>query len=894
MNVHAPVRAAVGAAVGTHGRTAVWLLRHFAVGTARNHPWRALVQLLAIATGVALGYAVNRINASALDEFAAAERSVAGTPDLSITSAVGGFDEALYARIAADPLVALAAPVLEIDATVIDMPKGQAGPGPAKGSALRIVGIDVLRSAPISPDLVGVVGDAASQREGAMAGPGLDGIKPLLSGGLFLAPAAAARLHLAVGQTLALAVGDHAVALSIAGTLPSAHGVIGAMDLGFAQWRFDRLGRLSRIDVKFRAGATAADIAAAPSRWALPAGVQVERPQTAIDREQGLSRSYRVNLDVLSLVALFTGAFLIFSLQSQAIVARRAQLALLRMLGATRIMVTGMLLAEALLLGALGAMLGLAAGAALAALALQTLGGDLGGGYFSGVAPRIVIEPASIALFFLLGLAAAMVGAWLPAREAGAQAPAPALKAGVEPAPGSQRPRAWTAGAGFALAAGLLALPPVGGMALGAYAAIALLLLGTIALKPLLAPALFGAVARVVSRRPLLARHAWAWLAATRLARLPRFAAVGAAGIVASFALMVAMATMVGSFRGSFDDWLSQVLSADLYVRASPAGDTARFSAGDLQAIAADPDVARAQFSHLQMVVLDPARAPVALIARPMRADPRAVRLPLIGATVAVAAPAIAVWVSEAMVDLYEARPGTRLALPLQAPGKAAAGSVPAVFIVAGVWRDYARQGGSIVIDVDDFARISGDDTRTDAALWLRPGADPNAVAARLLAHLAAPAAQIVQPGQIRTLSLRLFDRSFRVTYLLEWAAILIGLAGLATTFSAQAIARTREFGMLRHLGVTRRQVLELLAAEAVLVTALAALLGLGAGLGIAAILVHVVNPQSFHWTMEMRVPVPLLSGLSAALLAAAALTSTLAGRRALSMDAVRAVKDDW
>jgi putative ABC transport system permease protein len=167
-------------------------------------------------------------------------------------------------------------------------------------------------------------------------------------------------------------------------------------------------------------------------------------------------------------------------------------------------------------------------------------------------------------------------------------------------------------------------------------------------------------------------------------------------------------------------------------------------------------------------------------------------------------------------------------------------------------------------------------------------------VAQALLAALDAPAAQIAQPAQIRAISLRIFDRSFQVTYLLEWVAIAIGLLGLAATFSAQAIARTREFGMLRHLGVRRGQILALLAAEAGLVTLLAAALGLGAGLGIAWILVDIVNPQSFHWTMDLRVPAGLLAGLGAVLLLAAALTSTLAGRQALSISAVRAVKDDW
>jgi len=879
--------------LAAEGRATAWLLRHFALGTVRAQPLRALVQVLSIATGVALGFAVNLINTSALDEFSAAERSISGVADLAVAGANGGFEESLYERIAADPVVALAAPVLEVDATVIQPGRAASGTAP-RGAALHILGIDVLRSAAISPDLVGVVPGQMPAAQARARGGGVGGLEPLLSGGLFLAPAAMAKLGLSVGQDIVLAVGERRVALPIAGTLPSAHGLIGVMDLGYAQWRFDRLGWLTRIDLKFLPAVRAAELAAAESAWPLPAGVHLQRPQATIDRDQGLSRSYRVNLDVLSLVALFTGAFLIFSLQSQAIVARRAQLALLRMIGATRRAVRRMLLLEALVLGSIGSLLGLAGGAALAAVALQTLGGDLGGGYFSSASPRLVLGPANAAIFFLLGLAAAMGGAWLPAWEAAAEAPAPALKAGVEPAPGAQGRSAGAALLGFALAAGLLALPPVAGIALGAYASIALVLLGTIALKPVVAPALFGALAAAVSRSASLARHAPAWLAATRLARLPRFAAVGAAGIVASFALMVAMATMVGSFRGSFDAWLAQVLAADLYVRANPAGETGRFSAGDLHVMAADPDVVRAQFSHVQNLVLDPQRAPVALIARPMHAQDNPVRLPLVGPTAELAASAVPVWVSEAMVDLYGAHPGATLQLPLRSGGGSAPPGDAVLVTVAGVWRDYARQGGSIVIDSEDFARLSGDQSRTDAALWLRPGADANAVAERLGQALTTPAAQIVQPGQVRALSLRLFDRSFQVTYLLEWAAIAIGLAGLATTFSAQAIARTREFGMLRHLGVTRRQVLGLLAAEAVLVTALAAGLGLGAGLAIAGILVKVVNPQSFHWTMEMRVPVPLVVTLCGALLLAAAATSVLAGRRALSIDAVRAVRDDW
>jgi putative ABC transport system permease protein len=154
--------------------------------------------------------------------------------------------------------------------------------------------------------------------------------------------------------------------------------------------------------------------------------------------------------------------------------------------------------------------------------------------------------------------------------------------------------------------------------------------------------------------------------------------------------------------------------------------------------------------------------------------------------------------------------------------------------------------------------------------------------------------AEFASAGEIRAISLRIFDRSFAVTYVLEIAAIVIGLTGIAATFSAQAIVRMREFGMLRHLGVTPRQILALLAIEGLLVTSLAIAIGLIAGLAIAWVLVDFVNPQSFHWTMEFRVPVLLVAGLIVALLAASALTALAAGRRALAPDAVLAVRADW
>jgi len=178
--------------------------------------------------------------------------------------------------------------------------------------------------------------------------------------------------------------------------------------------------------------------------------------------------------------------------------------------------------------------------------------------------------------------------------------------------------------------------------------------------------------------------------------------------------------------------------------------------------------------------------------------------------------------------------------------------------------------------------------------VWLKPGVVASRVIAELRAQIESPAVEFAEIGEIREISLRIFDRSFAVTYVLEIAAIVIGLIGIAATFSSQAIARTREFGMLRHIGLTRRQILQMLAFEGALLTALAIAVGLVTGLVVSIVLIEVINPQSFSWTMDFNAPQGLIAVLMMALMAAAVATAVLAGRRAVSIDAVRAVSEDW
>ena len=181
---------------------------------------------------------------------------------------------------------------------------------------------------------------------------------------------------------------------------------------------------------------------------ALPAGVRAAAPDEAAQRLSNVSRAYRVNLTVLALVALFTGAFLVFSILALSVAKRQPQLALLGVLGLGAAARLRLVLAEAALLGAVGSAAGIALGTVLAALALRLLGGDLGGGYFQGVAPTLQFNAGTALTYGVLGIVAALVGGWLPARAAARIAPAQGLKGlgtGARPAP---TPAAWARAAG--------------------------------------------------------------------------------------------------------------------------------------------------------------------------------------------------------------------------------------------------------------------------------------------------------------------------------------------------------------------------------------------------------------------------------------------------------------
>ncbi len=856
------------------------LLKSFSRQELLQHPWRNLAALVSVMLGVALAFSVHLINASALDEFSQALRAVGGQADLELRSSTvnAELDESWLGRLRQQPEVALAAPVLELSSYAL---LAQAEDGKSRRLPLRLLGVDPLQIARLAPDLMPLPDSTEARLE--LFAPDR----------VFLN--AAASLALGSGK-VQLQQGLQLRTVSVAGSVRAAGGALAVMDIAAAQDFFNRMGQLSRIDIRLQPGADREAFVQrlqASADW--NSSLRLAKPGDTAERLGNLSRAYRVNLTVLALIALFTGGFLVFSVLALSVSRRAQQFALLGVLGLTGAQRLRLVLLEAAALGLLGSVLGLALGTGLAAMALRLLGGDLGGGYFSGEAPALQWSGAAAMVFGSMGLATALVGAWWPARQAQALPPAQTLKGlgVVQP----HRHAAWM-GPALLLAGAMLALlPPLWDMPLGAYLGVALLLLGGIACLPWL-------VGRVLDRvAPLLAQRLLPLLAVERARRVRESAAVAVSGVVASLSLAVALTVMVSSFRHSVTSWLDTVLPAALYVRSGvgSAAAQAYFDPAFVQAASTLPGVQRLSAQRNLLLNLDPAKPPVALVVRNLEGHlegSAASPLPLVGAALPVPAGKMGLYVSEAMVDLYGARVGQDFA-PLQQAFEGGAGK-PVEFFVAGIWRDYARQFGTIAMDRADYARLSRDERVNDLAFWLTPEASTEGVeqSLRELADRQSPGAgqllEFSSATQLRATTLRIFDRSFAVTYWLQAVAVGIGLFGIAASFSAQVLARRKEFGLLAHLGLTRKQILRVVATEGAAWTGLGAIAGLALGLAVAVVLVKVVNPQSFHWSMELSLPWARLLGLALSVVAAGTLTAWLSGQAAAGRDAVLAVKEDW
>lgn len=842
-----------------------WLLS----SALKAQPGRWLIASLAIALGIALAVAIHTVNRSALSEFSRALDLVNGQASAQIMMPAGEFSDQLFDEIVAHQTklgIRAVSPVLERNT-----------------SQIRILGIDIFQAGRVSPSLIPFVAEGQQQQLFA-------------DDAIFLSAAAMQKWQVAVGDTFTLDYEGKTLRFQVAGTVPGAIGqVIAVMDLAVLQWRLGGLGRISRMDVQFLEGKGVEEVASAVQ--GLNLGVRLVSAQDRERRVSNLSRAYRVNLNVLALVALFTGAFLVFITISFSVLRQQAQLALLSILGASPRWIFSLVLAQAVGVAAIGGLVGIGMGLALAILLLNVLGGDLGAGYFSETVPPLEIDPFTLIGFWILAIAVGLLAAYFPAKAVLSGRPASQLRAGsaervLQPVIHHRIALI------FALCSVVLAfMPAINDLPLTAYAAIAFLLFAGLALIPWLLNHCFSMLLRFLSRWQK--QPSALTLAIWRLAQAPASAAGLIAGVVAALALTVAMVVMVASFRDSMTVWLDQVLPADLYANFKhlKLADELVKSPSLLSNLETIPGIDRYELNLQRKILFQANRPEVTLIARPIPEGQAARVLPLIGPVYAKNPPSGSlgplpvVFVSEAMVDLYDWRPGHTQTLPAFNENQTS----QKVWI-AGIFRDYGRQHGALAIDLASYQRFSNDDQYTGIAIWLANQTDPALVLNQLRSTIPIFKDQeFTSRSDLRALSLTIFDRSFALTYALEIAALLVAIFAVATGFAGQALIRQKEYALVYYLGQSSTQRISWISAESGLLLVVAVIWGTVLGLIMSQILIHRVNPQSFHWTMDTSVPYYALVCLMTVLVAAGiALAVWVAKRNLNPRNLITSLREEW
>jgi putative ABC transport system permease protein len=817
---------------------------------------RSGLTIAGIALGIAVVIGIRLANTSSIGGFAAALETLTGAASLEV-SAPGGVDEERLAELPWLGEFGDVAPVIEADA-VMRAPGGGT-------ETVKVLGIDVLRDRAIRAFRV------TGGPDGGEPSRPLDLLALLTDPDAVILTASLAQRHaLQAGTPIELVTGDTRRRFFVRGLLT--HDEAGrpldsgfaVMDIATAQWAFGRFGRIDRIDLRLSEGTAIADAERAIAAR-LPVGLAVGRPERRGEQVEQMLRAFHFNLAALSYVALLVGLFLIYNTISTSVIARRQEIGMLRALGTSRRTIATLFLTEAAALGAAGIAVGLAGGALLAYGAVQLTGATVSALYVADVVRVPSLQASDVALAVAVGLTLSLAASAAPAIEAARVPPLAAIRGTDRLDTGRFSRRALGGGVVLiAAAAGLSRPGPVEGLPVFGLLAALAVLLGTALLVPsALQAAVYGSarlLPRTLGVEGLLA-HANVAAGARRLA-------VSIAALTVSVSMLVAIAVMIGSFRETVVYWIGQTLQSDLYV-----------SAGGRAGLDSPPTISEEVEalirSHPSVVAVDPVRGMTATYAgRPIvlrvahleQAPERGALLfkdPANGPDLTDAARRQLVLVSEPFALRHRVTTGDELRL--DSP------SGPHVVRVAGVYYDYSTDRGVVAMDWEMFRARYGDFRPTNLAIELAPGASPDEVRTELGRRLDERHVVFIHTSAtLRQTALRIFDRTFSVTYALEAIAILVGMLGVAVTLLTLIVERRQDFTTLRLLGAARRQIRLLVLIEAAFIGVLSQALGLIAGLALALLLVYVINVQSFGWTIQFDVPVVFLLQSSAALSLAA------------------------
>ncbi|HZZ64707.1 MAG TPA: FtsX-like permease family protein [Candidatus Baltobacteraceae bacterium] len=809
------------------------LLRALVGGYLRSNALRAAITFVAITLGVALAFAIDVANDTAIASFSQSVDLVANHVNLQVTGSGRGFDEHALLRVQSSPGVLSASPIIEGELAV-----GVRSADFQSGELLHVLGVDITRQ---------VLPAAISTTAGSFdVGQFING------NGIIVSDRVAREYRLRSGSVLQGFAGARSVRLYVAHVIPpgaQADSSVAFADIATAQQVFSRVGRLDRIDCIVQSSKLRS-VAAALKR-VLPADARVIEPRVRTAELQSLLRSFQLNLTALAYVALLVATYLIYNAVAISVVQRRAEIGTLRALGARRADIFRVFLIEGLLFGLAGSFAGLLLGALLAQFSVAAVSQTVSTLFAGTHADAAVYRPSSALVAFAAGVVLAALSAVAPALQAAGTAPARMMRSSAlfeQRATGGTRIVTLAGIALLAAAAVAARLPPVRGLPVFGYVAAVAAIGGA----SLLTPALFALFLRPLAYTAAIAGTATELAVRAMTASRGRFA-VAIASLMVAVAMMVAIAVMVGSFRATVVAWANQTLGADLYIGTPGASDASYqgyFRASDVARLARVRGVAAIDtyrgFSipllghivQLGSTDFDPATLP-----RKMRFIGRVDLRSLIAAMNA----GDNVIVSDPFVNRFGLRPGDRLTVPTPSGIRS--------FRILAQYNDYSTSEGTFIISRPTFERLFADDTVDAIAVYAQPGMRLAQLRSQLLRAAAPLRITVTTNRELRAYVVQIFNRTFAITSALYVISIAIAVLGVVSTLTALVLERRTEIALLRYLGLRRAQVRGMIFVQAGVVGLVAGIAGVILGMILALLLIDVINLQSFGWLIETRWP---------------------------------------
>jgi putative ABC transport system permease protein len=801
----------------------------------------ALVAIVAVGVGAYLG--IRQASRAATANFGLFNEAVSGRSDFLIEAPVGPIDEERlddFGVLAGDPDWHLL-PVVEGTLTALD----ESG-DPLR--TLRVVGLDLVALGNL-PTLarqdVPLFAEGADWRRILDTEGGVWAMRPLAEGLGW--SKGDKREVIAAGQVRQVEVlgvlGDDEAGLPddlLVGDLPVIQQLLG------------REGRIDRIEVLLsdrRARAESEYVEAMRKRLEaeLPEGVELMPASERAEERASMTAAFRMNLAILSLIAIVVGAYLILQALDAAVVRRRLEMATLKSLGVRSGTMFAVGMIEALVIGAIGSVAGVGVGSLLASGAVHLLADTVNALYFATSVEAVRLQPGDWLLGLLIGIGFSLLAGLLPARDATETPPAQILARG-DWSPGFvwlRRP--WTGLALLALAGLALLIPPLpleggGKMPLGGFITATALVLG----GALLSGQLLVVLARMV--RPLF-HGPVGRLAVSRLEDGSSRHRLAVAGLVVAVGMVTSMLQMVGSFRATIERWFDVRFQGDLYVSERGASGSPAFSGIDPQVIdrlMIDPAVELSDTLYVARV--DGPVGVTQLCGADLdnwqgRVQQIWVRPPGELTPVADAEPAL---VSESFARRFGVLDGGRVEITTAAGRRA--------ITPLGVFADYGNEFGSAVVAIERWKEWTHSERPINTMLFLADGLDVNAVRDRM--RLEHPGLEIRNGPELRAAALDIFDQTFRVTDALSAIGLAVALAGLLLGLLAIFNESATTWETLDRLGFSRRRLVLAAGIEGAGISLAAWLAGTALGLLIGWLLIDVINVQSFGWTLLWQVPI--------------------------------------